>query len=67
MTLPLASDEFVEHLSRALRLDLDTPWAKPPKKDRDLVMLGSEAVSNGTRDWSSFTRKTCRVPSMIIR
>src|SRR5512147_5729 len=42
--------EFVEHLSRALRIDLDTPWAKLPKKDRDVVMLGTEAAGNG-RSW----------------
>ncbi|ACL64600.1 excinuclease ABC, A subunit [Anaeromyxobacter dehalogenans 2CP-1] len=39
--------EFVEHLSRALKLDLDTPWSKLPKKDRDVIMLGTEAAGNG--------------------
>ncbi len=39
--------EFVEHLSRGLRIDLDTPWAKLPKKDRDVVMNGTEAAGNG--------------------
>ncbi len=42
--------EFVEHLSRSLKIDLDTPWAKLPKKDRDVVMLGTEAAGNG-RSW----------------
>ncbi len=42
--------EFVEHLSRALRIELDTPWAKLPKKDRDVVMYGTEAAGNG-RSW----------------
>jgi excinuclease ABC subunit A len=42
--------EFVEHLSRALKIDLDVPWAKLPKKDRDVVMLGTEAAGNG-RSW----------------
>jgi excinuclease ABC subunit A len=42
--------EFVEHLSRSLRIDLDTPWAKLPKKDRDVVMLGTDAAGNG-RSW----------------
>src|SRR5512142_1847521 len=41
--------EFVEHLSRSLKIDLDTPWAKLPKRDRDVVMLGTEAAGNGTR------------------
>ena len=36
--------EFVEHLSRSLKLDLDTPFAKLTKRDRDLVMYGTEAV-----------------------
>ena len=40
--------EFVEHLSRSLKIDLDTPWAKLPKRDRDVVMLGTEAVGSGT-------------------
>jgi len=39
--------EFVEHLSRGLRIDLDTPWAKLAKKDRDVVMNGTEAAGNG--------------------
>ncbi|HEX9398633.1 MAG TPA: excinuclease ABC subunit UvrA [Anaeromyxobacter sp.] len=42
--------EFVEHLSRGLKIDLDTPWAKLPKRDRDVVMLGTEAAGGG-RSW----------------
>src|SRR6266545_1647655 len=42
--------EFVEHLSRGLKIDLDTPWAKLPKRDRDVVMLGTEAAGDG-RSW----------------
>jgi excinuclease ABC subunit A len=42
--------EFVEHLSRALRIDLDTPFAKLAKRDRDAVMYGTEAAGNG-RSW----------------
>ncbi|HET8541687.1 MAG TPA: excinuclease ABC subunit UvrA [Anaeromyxobacter sp.] len=42
--------EFVEHLSRSLKIDLDTPWAKLSKRDRDVVMLGTEAAGNG-RSW----------------
>ncbi len=55
--------EFVEHLSRALKLDLDTPWSKLSKKDRDLVMLGSEAVSNGSRpriEWEGVVNQLLR-------
>src|SRR5512137_291852 len=36
--------EFVEHLSRSLGIDLDTPWGKLPKRDRDVVLLGTEAA-----------------------
>ncbi len=36
--------EFVEHLSRSLGLDLDTPWSKLPRKDREVVLLGTEAA-----------------------
>jgi excinuclease ABC subunit A len=43
--------EFVEHLARSLKLDLDTPWAKLPKRDRDVVMLGTEAAGNGGRGY----------------
>ncbi len=42
--------EFVEHLSRSLKIDLDTPWAKLPKKDKDAVLNGTEAAGNG-RSW----------------
>ena len=55
--------EFVEHLSRALKLDLDTPWSKLSKRDRDLVMLGSDAVSNGNRpriEWEGVVNQLLR-------
>jgi excinuclease ABC subunit A len=42
--------EFVEHLSRSLKIDLDTPFAKLSKRDRDVVMLGTEAAGNG-KSW----------------
>jgi excinuclease ABC subunit A len=37
--------EFVEHLARSLKLDLDTPWGKLPKRDRDLVLLGTASLA----------------------
>ena len=53
--------EFVEHLSRALRLDLDTPWAKLPKKDRDVVMLGNEATGGRLRiEWEGVVNQLLR-------
>src|SRR5512140_3662330 len=33
--------EFVEHLSRALGIDLDTPWARLPKAQREVVLNGN--------------------------
>src|SRR5512145_2101301 len=42
--------EFVEHLSRSLKLDLDTPFAKLSKRYRDVVMYGTEAAGNG-KSW----------------
>ncbi len=41
--------EFVEHLSRSLGLDLDLPWAKLSKRDRDLVLLGTEGAGVRSR------------------
>jgi excinuclease ABC subunit A len=55
--------EFVEHLSRALRLDLDTSWAKLTKRDRDLVMLGTEALTGGNRpriEWEGVVNQLLR-------
>src|SRR5512133_3632902 len=42
--------EFVEHLARSLKIDLDLPWAELPKRDREVVMLGTEAVGSG-KSW----------------
>src|SRR5512136_560749 len=36
--------EFVEHLSRSLGLDLDTPWSKLSRRDRDVILLGTQAA-----------------------
>jgi excinuclease ABC subunit A len=43
--------EFVEHLSRSLGIDLDTPWAKLAKRDRDVVLLGNEGMSRTRIVW----------------
>ena len=55
--------EFVEHLSRALKLDLDTPWSKLAKRDRDVVLLGTEAAGNGSRhriEWEGVVNQLYR-------
>ncbi len=36
--------EFVEHLSRSLGIDLDTPWSKLPKQHRDVILHGTQAA-----------------------
>ncbi len=36
--------EFVEHLSRSLGIDLDTPWSQLSKQDREVVLHGTEAA-----------------------
>ncbi|WP_242338896.1 MULTISPECIES: excinuclease ABC subunit UvrA [unclassified Anaeromyxobacter] len=43
--------EFVEHLARSLKIDLDLPWAKLPKLHRDVILYGTEGASNGGRSW----------------
>ncbi len=40
--------EFVEHLSRSLGIDLDTPWSSLSKRDRDVVLHGTEAAGART-------------------
>jgi excinuclease ABC subunit A len=41
--------EFVEHLSRSLGIDLDTPWSKLPQRQREVILLGTEAA--GVKSW----------------
>src|SRR5512144_2757637 len=41
--------EFVEHLSRSLGIDLDTPWSKLPPRHREVILLGTEAA--GGKSW----------------
>jgi excinuclease ABC subunit A len=43
--------EFVEQLARAFKLDLDTPWEKLSKRERDVVLYGSGGKSFTIRGW----------------
>ena len=53
--------EFVEHLARSLKLDLDTPWGKLSKRDRDLVLLGTSAVKERIRiEWEGVVNQLLR-------
>ncbi len=52
--------EFVEHLSRSLGLDLDTPWAKLPKAHRDLVLRGNEGSGRSRIAWEGVVNQLHR-------
>jgi excinuclease ABC subunit A len=52
--------EFVEHLSRALAVDLDTPWAKLPKAQRDIVLHGNEGVTRARIVWEGVVNQLHR-------
>jgi excinuclease ABC subunit A len=53
--------EFVEHLARSLKLDLDTPWQALSRRDRDLVLLGTDAVKVGVRiEWEGVVNQLYR-------
>jgi len=52
--------EFVEHLSRSLGLDLDTPWSKLPKRDRELVLLGNEGMPRARIVWEGVVNQLHR-------
>jgi excinuclease ABC subunit A len=54
--------EFVEHLARMLRIDLDTPWARLSRRDRDVVLHGTEAAGNGRPrvDWEGVVHQLYR-------
>ncbi len=43
--------ELVEQLARAFKLDLDTPWEKLSKRERDIVLHGSAGKSFTVRGW----------------
>src|SRR5512141_379795 len=45
---------FLEHLSRALGIDLDTPWGKLPKTHRDVVLNGNEGTGRTRIVWERF-------------
>jgi len=43
--------EFVAQLARAFKLDLDTPWEKLSKRERDVVLHGSGGKAFTVRGW----------------
>jgi len=52
--------EFVEHLSRSLGIDLDTPWSKLPKAQRDVVLLGNEGSNRSRIVWEGVVNQLYR-------
>ncbi|HTP27721.1 MAG TPA: excinuclease ABC subunit UvrA [Anaeromyxobacteraceae bacterium] len=52
--------EFVEHLSRSLGIDLDTPFAKLPKPQRDLVLYGNETATRTRIAWEGVVQQLHR-------
>jgi len=52
--------EFVEHLSRSLGIDLDTPWAKLSKAQRDIVLNGNEGMSRARIVWEGVVNQLHR-------
>jgi excinuclease ABC subunit A len=43
--------EFVEQLARAFKVDLDTPWHKLSKREKDVVLNGSGGKTFSVRGW----------------
>jgi excinuclease ABC subunit A len=52
--------EFVEHLSRSLGIDLDTPWAKLSKRERDVILLGNEGTIRSRIVWEGVVNQLHR-------
>ena len=61
--------EFVEQLAKAFDIDLDVPWAKLPKRERDVVLDGTGGKeftvkwgSGGkwTMEWEGLVHKLMR-------
>jgi excinuclease ABC subunit A len=49
--------EFVEHLARGLRLDLDVPWSELPERDRNAVLHGT---TSGRMHWEGVVNQLLR-------
>ena len=52
--------EFVEHLARALAIDLDTPWSKLPKAQRDVILAGNEGAHRARIVWEGVVNQLHR-------
>jgi excinuclease ABC subunit A len=52
--------EFVEHLSRSLGIDLDTPWDKLPRGQREVVLHGNESATRARIVWEGVVNQLHR-------
>ncbi|HET9596088.1 MAG TPA: excinuclease ABC subunit UvrA [Anaeromyxobacteraceae bacterium] len=52
--------EFVEHLSRSLGIDLDTPWSKLPKAQREIILDGNEGMNRARIVWEGVVNQLHR-------
>jgi excinuclease ABC subunit A len=52
--------EFVEHLSRSLGIDLDTPWRELPKAHRDVILHGNEGSGRSRIEWEGVVNQLLR-------
>jgi excinuclease ABC subunit A len=52
--------EFVEHLSRSLGIDLDTPWGRLPKAQREIVLQGNEGMARTRIVWEGVVNQLHR-------
>jgi excinuclease ABC subunit A len=51
--------EFVEHLSRSLGIDLDTPWRELPKAQRDVILFGNSG-GRSRLEWEGVVNQLLR-------
>jgi excinuclease ABC subunit A len=52
--------EFVEHLSRALGVDLDTPWSRLPRAQREVILHGNEGAGRARIVWEGVVHQLHR-------
>ncbi|MFL5609396.1 MAG: excinuclease ABC subunit UvrA, partial [Gemmatimonadaceae bacterium] len=50
----------VEHLSRSLGIDLDTPWGKLSKKEQQIILQGNEGMNRSRIVWEGVVNQLHR-------
>ncbi len=51
---------IVDELSRAFKINLNTPWCKLPKRERDLVLYGNAETARGRTSWEGVLHQLMR-------